>query len=278
MEDLTTNIFFWGGVLVILPGWLWLVALAYQESPIWGAAVLLVPFVAVIYILKSLFTQNLDRCWKPAIIWIVGNILLGIGWDRGITKTPADIIMESTPKPGIRSAHLSATRSHEEMIGKNFVGMRLIDIHKVYGLPTKEEHPRDTRGTVFVYGELELISANGGFSVTGQRMRNQGSATQSQESSVIEKEEQSKLTELPKTAPEPPYSASSSTVLPKPEEQNFVGKTMEEIENILGTAQSKIELGDTIVYQFGNWEITSEDGGKTVSKQKNTKKETGSDY
>jgi hypothetical protein len=73
----------------------------------------------------------------------------------------------------------------------------------------------------------------------------------------------------------PPVEESAAPVQPtpppaptNPKDQNFVGKTVEEVETILGSAENKMELGDTIIYQFGTLELTSTDGGKTISEQK----------
>ncbi|MCP4041435.1 MAG: hypothetical protein GY731_05670 [Gammaproteobacteria bacterium] len=62
------------GAIIFLAGWIYLVVIAFKESPIWGLAILLIPLAWLIYI-----PMRWKMAWKPFLALVVGFALLGAG-------------------------------------------------------------------------------------------------------------------------------------------------------------------------------------------------------
>ena len=58
------------GYGVAFVGAIWVIVLAFQESPGWGVGGL----IQLIFVI-----QNWDSCWKPFLMQIGGGVLAGVG-------------------------------------------------------------------------------------------------------------------------------------------------------------------------------------------------------
>lgn len=68
------------GGLAALVGLLWLLGLAFSESPIWGLACLFIPIAALLFV-----AVRPSEAWKPALIYLVGAgcLLAGVSMAPG---------------------------------------------------------------------------------------------------------------------------------------------------------------------------------------------------
>lgn len=62
---------FWGGIIALIVGRIWFLVVAYQESTLWGACCFAVPFAEVLF-----FFTHLEDCWKPALVYVLGGLLV----------------------------------------------------------------------------------------------------------------------------------------------------------------------------------------------------------
>jgi hypothetical protein len=61
------SILVWGSVVTCLLGFFWMVAVAFQESMLWGLGVLFIPFLAVIF-----WLTHFREATPPLVIWVIG--------------------------------------------------------------------------------------------------------------------------------------------------------------------------------------------------------------
>jgi len=65
----------WGSIIISLLGFFWIVAVAFQESLLWGLSVLFIPFVMLIF-----WISHIRESTPPFILVIIGNLTLGFAF------------------------------------------------------------------------------------------------------------------------------------------------------------------------------------------------------
>lgn len=63
------SLLIWGSVVVCLLGFFWMVAVAFQESMLWGLGVLFIPFLAFIF-----WLTHFREATPPLVIWVIGAV------------------------------------------------------------------------------------------------------------------------------------------------------------------------------------------------------------
>jgi len=82
----------WGGVVISLLSYFWMVAVAFQESMIWGLAVLFIPGAAILY-----WITHFREATPPLVIGAIGGFVLFFTFTHyGVD--PAEYFM-GTPAP-----------------------------------------------------------------------------------------------------------------------------------------------------------------------------------
>jgi len=67
----SVSLLLWGGVVICLLSFFWMVAVAFQESMLWGLAVLFIPPVAIIY-----WITHFREATPPFVIGVIGVVVL----------------------------------------------------------------------------------------------------------------------------------------------------------------------------------------------------------
>lgn len=67
----TVSLLLWGGVVICLLSFFWMVAVAFQESMIWGLAVLFIPGAAIIY-----WITHFREATPPIVIGAIGVFVM----------------------------------------------------------------------------------------------------------------------------------------------------------------------------------------------------------
>ncbi len=65
------EIFFYVGVVLLVLGSLWLLAVAFNESIWWGLGCIIVPFVSMLFIVS-----HFKECAKPILLQLAGLALM----------------------------------------------------------------------------------------------------------------------------------------------------------------------------------------------------------
>jgi hypothetical protein len=88
----------WGSVVVCLLGFFWIVAVAFQESMLWGLGVLFIPGLFIIY-----WLTHFREATPPFILWAIGFVVqffifshYGIDFHDYFLGTPPEL----KPQPG----------------------------------------------------------------------------------------------------------------------------------------------------------------------------------
>jgi len=63
-------ILIWGSVIICLLGFFWMVAVAFQESMLWGLGVLFIPPLAVVY-----WISHFREATPPLVLWVIGVVV-----------------------------------------------------------------------------------------------------------------------------------------------------------------------------------------------------------
>ena len=73
MQIIGTILLALGGITCLVGG-IWFLVVAFQESVLWGLGCLLVPFVAIIFLI-----MHSDKALKPFLVQLVGLLPYGAG-------------------------------------------------------------------------------------------------------------------------------------------------------------------------------------------------------
>ena len=63
------TILFFGGLILSLVGWIWILFLAFKESLVWGFCSLFIPVVGLVFVF-----MHWQECKKPFGIYVAGVI------------------------------------------------------------------------------------------------------------------------------------------------------------------------------------------------------------
>jgi hypothetical protein len=83
----------WGSVIICLLGFFWIVAAAFQESLLWGLAVLFIPFVLILF-----WISHIREATPPFVLVLIGNLTLGfsftyfdVDWQEYFIGSPPEL-------------------------------------------------------------------------------------------------------------------------------------------------------------------------------------------